>query len=31
IGDYEDPVFRERFQHWVNQLWLDKDQQELKS
>jgi 1-acyl-sn-glycerol-3-phosphate acyltransferase len=27
IGDYEDPVFRERFQHWVNQLWLEKDQQ----
>jgi len=27
IGDYEDPDFRARFQHWVNQLWLDKDQQ----
>ncbi|MCT6701089.1 acyltransferase [Rheinheimera sp. 4Y26] len=27
IGDYEDPHFRERFQHWVNQLWLDKDRQ----
>ncbi len=25
IGDYEDPVFRQRFQSWVNQLWLDKD------
>lgn len=25
IGDYEDPVFRQRFQNWVNQLWLDKD------
>lgn len=27
IGDYEDPQFRTRFQQWVNQLWLDKDQQ----
>jgi len=26
IGDYEDPQFRQKFQHWVNQLWLDKDQ-----
>ena len=25
IGDYEDPVFKQRFQTWVNQLWLDKD------
>ncbi|MFC4653483.1 acyltransferase [Rheinheimera marina] len=25
IGDYEDPQFRQKFQHWVNQLWLDKD------
>ncbi len=26
MGDYEsDPVFRERFQTWVNQLWHDKD------
>jgi 1-acyl-sn-glycerol-3-phosphate acyltransferase len=25
IGDYEDPVFKQRFQAWVNQLWLDKD------
>jgi 1-acyl-sn-glycerol-3-phosphate acyltransferase len=25
-GDYEnDPVFRERFQGWVNQLWMEKD------
>jgi len=25
-GDYEgDPVFRERFQAWVNGLWLEKD------
>ncbi len=25
-GDYEnDPVFRQKFQSWVNQLWLDKD------
>lgn len=25
LGDYgEDPVFRERFQVWVNQLWQDK-------
>jgi 1-acyl-sn-glycerol-3-phosphate acyltransferase len=25
-GDYEnDPAFRERFQHWINQLWADKD------
>ena len=30
IGDYEDPQFRARFQHWVNQLWLDKDQQLLE-
>ena len=27
IGDYEDPQVRERFQLWVNQLWLDKDRQ----
>ncbi len=26
-GDYfNDPVFRERFCEWLNQLWLDKDQ-----
>ncbi|WP_411564174.1 acyltransferase [Pseudomonas shirazensis] len=26
-GDYEnDPLFRQRVQAWVNQLWLDKDQ-----
>ena len=25
IGDYEDPVFKQKFQTWVNQLWLDKD------
>ncbi len=32
IGDYEDPAFRAQFQQWVNQLWLEKDQQliELK-
>ena len=25
-GDYEnDPLFREKVQGWVNQLWLDKD------
>ena len=27
IGDYEDPQYRQQFQQWVNQLWLDKDQQ----
>lgn len=27
IGDYEDAQFRQQFQHWVNQLWLDKDRQ----
>lgn len=27
IGDYaNDPVFREKFQAWVNQLWQEKDQ-----
>ncbi len=26
VGDYEnDPVFRQKFQSWVNQLWQDKD------
>lgn len=26
LGDYaEDPEFRRRFQHWVNDLWLEKD------
>lgn len=25
IGDYEDPLFKQGFQAWVNQLWLDKD------
>jgi hypothetical protein len=29
IGDYEDPLYRIRFQQWVNQLWLEKDQQLL--
>lgn len=25
-GDYEnDPVFREKFQQWVNEMWLEKD------
>jgi hypothetical protein len=27
IGDYEDPQYRQQFQQWVNQLWLDKDLQ----
>lgn len=27
IGDYDDPAYRERFQHWVNQLWHQKDQE----
>jgi 1-acyl-sn-glycerol-3-phosphate acyltransferase len=27
IGDYDDATYRARFQLWVNQLWLDKDQQ----
>ena len=27
-GDYaNDPVFREAFAHWVQQLWHDKDAQ----
>ena len=26
IGDYfQDPVFRERFQDWLNDLWREKD------
>jgi hypothetical protein len=26
-GDYEnDPLFREKIQNWVNQLWIEKDQ-----
>ncbi len=26
IGDYfEDETFRQRFQHWVNELWVNKD------
>ncbi|WP_223445537.1 1-acyl-sn-glycerol-3-phosphate acyltransferase [Pseudomonas sp. BF-R-19] len=26
-GDYEnDPLFREKVQNWVNQLWIEKDQ-----
>ncbi len=26
-GDYEnDPVFRAKFQNWINQIWLEKDQ-----
>ena len=26
-GNYEDdPVYRERFQHWVDQIWMEKDQ-----
>lgn len=26
-GDYEnDPVYREKFQNWVNQIWKEKDQ-----
>ncbi|VVP53787.1 putative acyltransferase YihG [Pseudomonas fluorescens] len=26
-GDYEnDPLFREKTQNWVNQLWIEKDQ-----
>ena len=28
IGDYfADAAFRQRFQHWLNQRWVDKDQQ----
>jgi 1-acyl-sn-glycerol-3-phosphate acyltransferase len=27
IGDYYDQAYRERFQQWLNQLWLEKDQQ----
>jgi len=27
IGDYNDQAYRERFQQWLNQLWLEKDQQ----
>lgn len=26
IGDYNDQAYRERFQQWLNQLWLEKDQ-----
>ncbi|WP_333607963.1 acyltransferase [Arsukibacterium sp.] len=26
IGDYNDLVYRERFQQWLNQLWIEKDQ-----
>ncbi|CAM5181937.1 acyltransferase [Alishewanella longhuensis] len=27
IGDYNDQAYRERFQQWINQLWIEKDQQ----
>lgn len=27
IGDYNDQAYRERFQQWINQLWVEKDQQ----
>lgn len=27
IGDYDDQAYRERFQQWLNQLWVEKDQQ----
>jgi len=27
IGDYNDQAYRERFQQWLNQLWIEKDQQ----
>lgn len=27
IGDYNDQAYRERFQQWLNQLWVEKDQQ----
>lgn len=27
IGDYNDQLYRERFQQWLNQLWVEKDQQ----
>lgn len=27
IGDYNDPVYRQHFQQWVNQLWQQKDQE----
>ncbi|WP_372626876.1 acyltransferase [Arsukibacterium sp.] len=27
IGDYNDPVYREHFQQWVNQLWQQKDRE----
>lgn len=27
LGDYSDIEYRERFQQWINQLWLHKDQQ----
>lgn len=30
IGDYNDLVYRERFQQWLNQLWIHKDQQLAK-
>jgi 1-acyl-sn-glycerol-3-phosphate acyltransferase len=27
IGDYNDPIYRQHFQQWVNQLWQHKDQE----
>lgn len=27
LGDYNDTQYRERFQQWINQLWLQKDKQ----
>jgi len=27
VGDYNDPVYREQFQLWVNQLWQQKDRE----
>lgn len=27
IGDYNDPIYRQHFQQWVNQLWQQKDQE----
>lgn len=27
LGDYNDMQYRERFQQWINQLWLQKDKQ----
>ena len=27
MGDYNDPAYKAHFQQYINQLWLNKDQQ----